>query len=64
MLTAGPAAGWEFLNWTGDASDTSEVTQWGAPKLPTGTDGYGVYFEIKLADGQENVFWIKKLNFT
>ena len=41
--------GWGLHLW-GDAIDPSEVTQWAAPKLPAGTDDYGVYFEIKLAD--------------
>lgn len=41
--------GWGLHLW-GDAIAPDEATDWGAPKLPTGFDDYGAYFEIALAD--------------
>ena len=49
--------GWGLHLW-GDAVDPTEITQWGAPKLPTGTDDYGATFEIKLADPTKPVNFI------
>lgn len=45
----GDYTGWGLHLW-GDGLDPTEVTQWGAPKQPTGMDDYGAYFEIKLTD--------------
>ena len=45
----GVYTGWGLHLW-GDGLDPTEVTQWAAPKLPTGTDDYGATFEIKLTD--------------
>ncbi len=53
----GDYTGWGLHLW-GDAIDPTEATQWGAPKLPTGTDDYGAYYEIKLADPTKPVNFI------
>ena len=50
-------AGWGLHLW-GDAIDPTEATQWATPKMPTGTDDYGVYFEIKLANLTKPVTFI------
>ena len=55
--TDGDYAGWGLHLW-GDAIDPTEATQWATPKMPTGTDDYGVYFEIKLADATKPVNFI------
>ncbi len=49
--------GWGLHLW-GDAIDPTEATQWASPKLPTGADDYGAYFEIKLADPTKPVNFI------
>ena len=49
--------GWGLHLW-GDGLDPAEVTDWAAPKLPTGTDDYGAYFEIALADPTKPVNFI------
>ena len=49
--------GWGLHLW-GGAIDPSEATDWGAPKLPTGTDDYGAYFTIKLKDATQPVNFI------
>ena len=53
----GDYTGWGLHLW-GDGLDPSEVTAWDVPKLPTGTDDYGAYFEIKLADATKPVNFI------
>ena len=53
----GDYTGWGLHLW-GDGLDPTEVTQWGAPKLPTGADDYGAYFEIKLVDPTKPVNFI------
>ena len=50
-------AGWGLHLW-GDAIDPAEATSWDTPKLPTGTDDYGAYFEIKLKDPTKPVNFI------
>ncbi len=54
---AGDYDGWGLHLW-GDAIDPSEATQWGAPKLPTGTDDYGAFFQVKLVDPSKAVNFI------
>ena len=49
--------GWGLHLW-GDAIDPSEATEWSAPKLPTGFDEYGAYFEILLQDPTKTVNFI------
>ncbi len=54
---AGDYDGWGLHLW-GDAIDPTEITQWAAPKLPTGTDDYGAFFQVKLADPSKAVNFI------
>ncbi len=49
--------GWGLHLW-GDAIDPGEATSWDSPKLPTGFDDYGAYFEIALADPTKPVNFI------
>ena len=49
--------GWG-LDLSGDAIDPTEATEWTAPKLPTGIDDYGAYFEIKLKDPTQAVNFV------
>ncbi len=53
----GEYEGWGLHLW-GDALDPTEGTGWATPKLPTGTDAYGAYFEIKLKDPTKPVNFI------
>ena len=48
---------WGMHLW-GDAIDPSEGTDWTAPKPPDGTDGYGVYWNVALADPAQPVNFI------
>ncbi len=41
--------GWGLHLW-GDAIDPSEATEWATPKAPTGSDDYGPYWTVQLAD--------------
>jgi len=40
---------WGLHVW-GDAVDTSELTDWTAPKRPSGFDSFGAYFQVLLQD--------------
>ncbi len=53
----GDYTGWGLHLW-GDAIDPTEATDWATPKLPTGTDAFGAYFEIKLKDPTKPVNFI------
>jgi hypothetical protein len=46
---------WGLHLW-GDAIDPSEITEWAAPKPPTGTDDFGAYWEVSIqnTDGPVN----------
>ncbi|MDM8521227.1 pullulanase-type alpha-1,6-glucosidase [Anaerolineales bacterium HSG6] len=39
--------GWGLHLW-GDALDASEVTDWSAPKMPTGAHEFGKYWQVKI----------------
>jgi hypothetical protein len=49
--------GWGLHLW-GEGLDPAEVTEWATPKQPTGTDSYGVYFDIKINDASKPVNFI------
>jgi glycosidase len=49
--------GWGLHLW-GDAIDPSEATEWTAPKPFDGTDSFGRYADVKLADVLEPVNFI------
>ena len=54
---AGDYTGWGLHLW-GDAIDPTEATAWDAPKLPTGADGFGAYWSIKIQDSTKTVNYI------
>ncbi len=51
-----------YTNWGlhlwGDSIDPSEATAWSNPKTPTGSDDYGIYWEIQIIDSAETVDFI------
>ena len=56
----GDPAGSDFwgLHLWGDAIDPSEATEWTTPKPPTGTDEFGVYWEVAVVDVDAPVNYI------
>ena len=48
---------WGLHLW-GDAIDPSEVTDWTAPKPPTGIDDFGAYWDIPIVDANQPVNFI------
>ncbi|MFN2166497.1 MAG: pullulanase-associated domain-containing protein, partial [Anaerolineae bacterium] len=53
----GAYADWGLHLW-GDAIDPSEGTSWDSPKLPTGLDDYGAYWDILIVDASQPVNFI------
>ena len=49
--------GWGLHLW-GDAIDPSEGTDWAAPKPPTGTDDFGLYWNVLVQDVTQPVNFI------
>ncbi|MFC4529216.1 pullulanase-type alpha-1,6-glucosidase [Sphaerisporangium dianthi] len=46
--------GWGLHVWNGAA----QPTEWAAPLQPTGTDGFGVYYRVPLAEGATSLSYI------
>jgi len=53
----GDYTGWGLHLW-GDAIDPSEATTWDNPKLPTGFDDYGAYWNVLVVDVSQPVNFI------
>ncbi len=53
----GVYTGWGLHLW-GDAIDPSEGTEWATPKPPTGTDDYGPFWTVQLADPSQPLNFI------
>ncbi len=53
----GDYSGWGLHLW-GDAIHPDEVTDWEEPKLPTGTDDFGLYWDIAIVDASQAVNFI------
>ena len=49
--------GWGLHLW-GDAIDPSEGTEWATPKPPTGSDDYGPFWNVQLADPSQPLNFI------